>query len=507
MARGLSTLSAVLFIALSCPVRGQAQTFVKVGESCGINPAANSIRKLFGVHFLDLDGDGHLDFYAGQHANNPMKGRGKAFLNDGRGNFTPAPGFYPQTEIYNHCDINGDGKVDLAVRYLDGYTQWFVNTSALGNLNFTARPPIAVSQGRAQAIIDMNRDGKADWLLGHRPGIRIFPGTGTEAIFATRPSQTIDLGIKDQATPAVIPVDVDGDGDIDLLTEWGQYGKPNDKSLMINNGNMTFADVTAAAGLPTANFAVHGAADVDHDGDVDIIAFQNKSLVIYLNDGKGHFTLKPGAIDSPAGFHDVSWGEAVMTDLDNDGQGDLVVDASMALKVLRGTGGGNFKLMNREWGITNVAFKDAGNCFGDIDGDGDLDLAAYTEVWPKMTIDVYRNDLPAKNWVNVRLVGAGGNRVAAGSKIRVYTPGTTQLLWYEQVVINSSQQDQSYYDYGTTERHYGLNTRASVDVEVEFYPSGKKVKASSLAANKTWIINEDGTFKELTVPTENLIQR
>ena len=73
MPRRLATLSAVLLVSVLYPAMGWAQAFTKIGKSSGINPAANSIRKLFGVHFVDLDGDGHLDFYAGQHANNTVR--------------------------------------------------------------------------------------------------------------------------------------------------------------------------------------------------------------------------------------------------------------------------------------------------------------------------------------------------------------------------------------------------------------------------------------------------
>jgi hypothetical protein len=66
-------------------------------------------------------------------------------------------------------------------------------------------------------------------------------------------------------------------------------------------------------------------------------------------------------------------------------------------------------------------------------------------------------------------------------------------------VTYCKQAQQSYYAYGVTERHVGLGTRNTVDVEVEFYPSGKKVKKTAAAANKTWIIDERGDTGELKV--------
>ena len=105
---------------------------------------------------------------------------------------------------------------------------------------------------------------------------------------------------------------------------------------------------------------------------------------------------------------------------------------------------------------------------------------------------MYRNDLPAQNWIRVRPVGASGNRGAAGAKIRLTEPGRpNQLLWYEQVMILNSQSAHSYYSYAQTERHFGLGQRKVADVSVEFYPSGKRVAKKAVKANTTIAVAEE----------------
>ena len=84
-----------------------------------------------------------------------------------------------------------------------------------------------------------------------------------------------------------------------------------------------------------------------------------------------------------------------------------------------------------------------------------------------------------------------GNRAAAGAKIRVFEPGTKKLLAYEQVAIYDSQAANSYYSYAITERHYGLGKRDTVDVSVEFYPSGKTVDQKGVKANTTVDVKEE----------------
>jgi hypothetical protein len=134
---------------------------------------------------------------------------------------------------------------------------------------------------------------------------------------------------------------------------------------------------------------------------------------------------------------------------------------------------------------------DDGLCFGDIDGDGDLDIIGYTgRLDGHRQVKVYRNELKAGNWLTIRLVGAVGNRGAAGAKIRITEAARTeQLLWYEQVMILDSQSAHSYYSKVPSERHFGLGKLPNAEVSVEFYPSGKVAK-SLVKANTVVTISE-----------------
>src|SRR5262249_54051906 len=138
------------------------------------------------------------------------------------------------------------------------------------------------------------------------------------------------------------------------------------------------------------------------------------------------------------------------------------------------------------WGIkdTSAASLDDGLTFGDIDGDGDLDVIGYNETFPTRTLNVYRNDLAQQNWLNVRPVGLAGNVGAAGAKISIYAAGTNQLLWFEQVGVYDFQVATSYYGANATERHFGLGSRATVDVVVEF-GSGQVTRLNNVTANQT----------------------
>jgi hypothetical protein len=443
---------------------------------------------LSGVNLVDLDGDGRLDLFLAAHG----AGAPLALLGDGNGHFSKAAGSYPPTEIHLAADINEDGKLDLQMTFQDGGGKWWINESTPGQLSFRDSGEIA-GQGRCNALIDLNRDGKVDWLH-ERPGVVFEFGDGKGNFKSSGHLEIAQTKNEFNMHPA----DLNGDGFIDLAVHWGRYDLKEGKSrVYLNDSKMNFRDATSECGLTEDGLTVKGIGDVNQDGALDLIGFEGKTAAIYLNDGKGHFHKESdvlhgmGAAAKPAY---TSWGLAVVTDFDNDGIADIIWNGRNFLWLLRGTGAGHFVYANKSWGIEDksAASVDDGLCFGDIDGDGDLDIIGYTgSLDGKRMINVYRNESPSQNWLRVRPVGAAGNRGAAGAKIRVTETGTGHLLWFEQVQVLNSQSAHSYYSLAQTERHFGLGARDKVDISIEFYPSGKRVEKKVVKANSAIALTEE----------------
>jgi VCBS repeat protein len=113
---------------------------------------------------------------------------------------------------------------------------------------------------------------------------------------------------------AVIAADVDGDCDDDLVIATDGAAPV----VWIRDGaTFTVGDTIGKVASQVA------AADVDRDGDTDLVLGHGSTLELWLNDGGGHFTQSAPGLN--AGGHVSAVSALAMADLDGDGNADLVV--------------------------------------------------------------------------------------------------------------------------------------------------------------------------------------
>jgi hypothetical protein len=180
----------------------------------------------------------------------------------------------------------------------------------------------------------------------------------------------------------LVQADYDNDGNLDALVLrgawWGAHGR-HPKSLLHNNGDGTFTDVTFDAGLGEEHYPTQTASwgDYDNDGDLDLAVGnettpeQTSPCQLFRNDGDGTLSL----VTAAAGFDNLAMAKAVIWgDYDGDRFPDLFVSNRGAdNRLYHNNGDGTFTDVASQLGVTGpqVSFQ---AWFWDVDNDGNLDL-------------------------------------------------------------------------------------------------------------------------------------
>ena len=331
---GMATAALTTGILLLQPDAAQAQVITFKSANLGLTDIG------FGSSpaFADLDGDGDLDMMTGD-----FYGNFHYFENTG----TNAAPLYstPQTNPYGltaalayysapaFADLDSDGDMDMMVGNSYGNFFYFENTGTASAPAYAA--PLTNPFGLTAlyrsipAFADLDNDGDLDMMVGNRYGnFYYFQNTGT----ASAPTYTAPLnntfGLSDigiNAAPAF--ADLDNDGDLDMMA-----GSSVSSFYYFENTGTASAPAYAAPltnpfGL--SNIGLYSApvfVDIDNDGDLDLMAGEAFGNFYYFRN--------IGTAAAPAyvneynqfGLSDIgSWSAPTFADLDNDGDLDLMV--------------------------------------------------------------------------------------------------------------------------------------------------------------------------------------
>lgn len=184
-----------------------------------------------------------------------------------------------------------------------------------------------IRRGMAGGLIvdDFDNDGFFDAVISSQDDcvpLRYFHNNG-DGTFTDRAAQA---GLSGQTGGLnMIQTDFNNDGCKDILILRGGWEWARRKSLLRNNCDGTFTDVTRESGLMDAARATQTAVwtDIDNDGKLDLfIGNENAPAQLFLNKGDGTFV----DIAESAGVNKVGFIKAVVAgDYDNDGYPDLYV--------------------------------------------------------------------------------------------------------------------------------------------------------------------------------------
>jgi tetratricopeptide (TPR) repeat protein len=437
------------------------------------------------VMLADLDGDGDLDLIDGG-------GSSLRLLRNDRGRFVDATpawfGSAPVPPAFGAVagDYDNDGRADLLLLRRDGATLYrqqapatftdATQTAGLGALR-------GARIGRAAAWVDADHDGDLDFVLtGAGPVTAAGPeGAAYVRLFRNNGDGkftdiSTDAGVTvPQAVTAIIPVDYDNRRDIDLLALRADAAP----LLFRNMRDGTFTDVAASAGLTvTGRTRAAAVGDVNKDGYVDFFfARADGPGTLALSDGRAAFTTAP----LPAAANAAA---AQLLDYDADGLLDLLVVTATGPKMLRNTGGAWTDVTARAFPAPLASGIDGTAAIGtgDLDGDGDLDVAIRTI----NGLRLWRNDRPTRaRTVTVRLASRVSNRSALGARIDMRAGSLRQRL--ETISATPAPAPASIL--------FGLGARTGADVVRVLWPSG--ILQAETPATRTATISGELKVEEL----------
>jgi hypothetical protein len=263
------------------------------------------------VFCADLDGDGDLDLavsceFAGIFI----------FRNNGDGAFVNAGSYTAGTSIrYLFCaDLDEDDDLDLIVS-----DAWGDRISVLknnGNATFASALYYEVGDEPVSPFCaDLDGDGDLDLAVtnAYSDNVSVLKNSGT-GTFETK----VDYPVID-GPHSVFCIDLDMDGDLDLAVTNGYEDSGDSISVLINNGDGTFANATNYKVGPRAFYLFSSDIDGDADFDLAVANSWSNNVSILGNNGDGTFATAVN-YETPSGPM-----YPFCADLDGDGDFDLAV--------------------------------------------------------------------------------------------------------------------------------------------------------------------------------------
>jgi len=238
--------------------------------------------------------------------------------------------------------------------------------------------------------------------------------------------------------------------------------------LQLNNGNGTFSEVGQLAGISNTDWSWAPLfADYDNDGWKDLFItngfmrdFTNMDVLKYNEE---YMRSLYGQIEP----------KHLMAMLKN------VPSSDVKNYIYKNNGDLTFTNKGASWGI-NLPSNSNGAAYSDLDNDGDVDLVVNNI---NRAAFVYQNQGdPAAGYLKVKLRGLGKNRDGLGAVVTVFSKGRQQCI--EQMP------SKGYLSSVSQNLHFGLGGEKSADSVRVVWLSGKSQVLTNVSANRQLFISE-----------------
>lgn len=409
-------------------------------------------------------------------------------------------------------DINNDGKSDILLLYNDSASHQVLINQGGGQFNaLSLSAQIPVRGISSFSIADINEDGFPDIFIG-----RLWTAYPADGPDITPNYLYLNTGKNDfnDSSSMIYPnnwvhrrsrgsswCDFDNDGDLDLFVA-NYYLEPDE--LWKNDGNGNFVDIAQYSGIDKNKFGAssHGTGcdfgDFNNDGNMDLLlpnlahpAFKTQydhlPTTLYKNNGAPSFLFSNVTDNSGIEYEETHAGGA-WADIDNDGRLDFIITTFYGCRYIdlyKQNDSGAFEIVTAEYGLEGiVSGEDA--CWADFDNDGKIDLCLGIEG----KFRIYKNEVPSwhHNQTQIELRATSGNKLAIGSRVKVYAGGN---MYTQEVTAGRGVRMQK-----PARLTFGLAEATQVD-SVEVYWIGSKQKSvfKNVQINTLNYLMEDGSVK------------
>jgi hypothetical protein len=485
--------------------------FVDVAPALGMNQCSEA----FGVAVADYNQDGLVDVTFGNHLQQMS-----LFRQGPPGTFTDVALASGLQMIPNDHDNHGyawgactnGGLLDLfqAIGYDRANILWrnngnntFTNAAAAAGVNNAAR-------GRSVAWVDYDNDGLLDlWvtnavtdtvpitrtsvpdILYHNNGNCTFTNvSATDGDLSTRFHKQGQSWADYLNNGWMDVVAAGGDQE-----SWDPQGLDANISLYRNNGDGTFTDVTAQAGIIAEPVYGMTWGDYDNDGWPDLFVAGKNQNRLYHNNHDGTFTdvAQRAGVGTSYTSEDAVWG-----DFDNNGWLDLyVVNAGNSFTggqpnfLYLNNGDGTFREVAAQVGAQGAFDVNGAVATGDLFGDGNLDLVinkgleGSSTYWPHAILRNLGNTV-GNHWLELTLVGTKSNYLGNGARVTVKTD--TGLTLYRQQNGGTHT-----YSQNSLTLHFGLGQSQQVTQILVTWPSGLVQEVDNVGVDQLMRIVEPFT--------------
>ncbi len=351
---------------------------------------------------VDLDQDGDLDILLSQNISDELEW----YENDGTGALGNPRSFGSSAGKdgalwASVADFDRDGLIDVVGAFEQaGNAAWYRNETIHRSALFPQSANVASSQAGASsiAIADINTDGLPDVVNS----AAVANSVSWQQNQSMGPFITQVINSAQTGAAAIAVADVNKDGIPDLVV--GATGA-DAINLFTNDGSGSFTGPIAITGL-SGDVSAITVADMDRDGIADIVAAEPGDaageLRWYRQNPLGTFTEQSAWTSAANGISSI-----ISADLDSDGDLDIVA-ASSNINTVHwfenlGTGGVGATTL-----VSNTVTDVSGIAVADVNNDGSLDIISVSPT--NNAINWYSNDgsgmFGAANIVSSAFTGA-----------------------------------------------------------------------------------------------------